>query len=159
MVNRCSSQKSIDSHETSHKVSNINRVLTHYFFLVSFALRLADRASSIVKFIGCINDTIFFFCKMNQTFKTMTFSTLQSYVVWPNRIRSYSVPHDENTIENSWILKANENILYFRCLENTVINSRLGLSSCVHGKKVLRTSVSNDHLRNECQKCQLKKNK
>ena len=94
---------------------------------------------------------------MNQTFKTMTFSTLQSYVVWPNRIRSYSVPHDENTIENSWILKANENILYFRCLENTVINSRLGLSSCVHGKQVLRTSVSNDHLPNECQKCQLKK--
>ena len=95
---------------------------------------------------------------MNQTFKTMTFSTLQSYVVWPNRIRSYSVPQDENTIENSWILKANENILYFRCLENTVTNSRLGFSSCVHGKKVLRTSVSNDHLRNECQKCQLKKN-
>ena len=96
---------------------------------------------------------------MNQTFKTMTFSTLQSYVVWPNRIRSYSVPQDENTIENSWILKANENILYFRCLENTVTNSRLGFSSCVHGKKVLRTSVSNDHLRNECQKCQLKKKK
>ena len=31
------------------RISNINRVLTHYFFLVSFAWRLADRASSMAE--------------------------------------------------------------------------------------------------------------